>query len=99
MDIKDKSIQPYQSLLPIRKDAACGTDLSRRLLASRDWFYSKLFRQLLNQVYKRRKQEVPVDLLAQFKDHDSEANYRAVNEDFKYNNMREYKDAKTEMNP
>lgn len=48
MDIKDKSSQNlFQSFLPVRKDAACGTDLSRRMLASRDWFFSKLFRQLL----------------------------------------------------
>ena len=56
MDAKDIGTQPlYSSFLPIQTDACVGTDLSRRLLSSNDWFYSKLFRQLLAQTYAKHK--------------------------------------------
>lgn len=71
----------YQSvILNERRDACVGTDLSRRLLAPRDWFYSKIFRTVLQQVYAKAGAKIPIELVAKFKQHDDETVYRDINE-------------------
>jgi hypothetical protein len=50
---------PRKSFLREVKDASVGADLTKRLLAPRDWFYSKLFRQLIQQKFFKRGAPLP----------------------------------------
>jgi hypothetical protein len=61
-------------------DKGTGTDFSRKLLAPRDWFYSNLFRELLERFCDKGK--CPVDGVVQkyWREHDIEYCYRDINE-------------------
>lgn len=55
MNARDMATSPVRkSLLCMNKDAAVGVDLIGGQLAPRDWFYSKLFRQLITQAFAKR---------------------------------------------
>jgi hypothetical protein len=56
-------------------------------LAPRDWFYSKLFREMLESIFAQRKQPMDKDLEAKFRRHDEINVYVPV------------EDPATEMNP
>lgn len=51
-------------------------------LAPRDWFFSKLFREMLKQVYAQQKKKLPEDLEAKFTKHDQSFTYCSIEDPF-----------------
>ena len=56
------------------------TDFNRKLLVSQDWFYSRLYRDMLANFYKKQGKEVPEAITARYQRHDVKGNYRGIEE-------------------
>ena len=68
------------------KEVGVVTDFNRKLLVSQDWFYSELYRNMLEAFYKRQGKSVPDEILIRFARHDKRGNYKSIEGPLKENN-------------
>ncbi len=66
--------------LPKMKDIGVVTDFNRKFLASQDWFYSQIFRDMLGEFYKNQGKKLPEGIAIRFRRHDGRGNYMSFDE-------------------
>ena len=52
-----------------------------KLLTSRDWFHSHLYRSMMYDVYRKRAMDLPEQVVQQFEDHDRLNRYLPILEE------------------
>ena len=58
------------------KDQGVTTDLNRKLLCTQDWFYSKLYRDMLRAYFKKQGKQLPDSIAKRFSNYDQKGNFK-----------------------